>query len=448
MPPWKEDFDLYRMKRAFYDPSGYYELKKAPGSINRIVQKGSWTVIASACVGGLPDAPGEEHSPYNREGSLMTLRHKLDIPRGHETKKSQPPRTKHYAVNDVQFDPLRKAFVSSGADRRLRLWDLQNDDENDEDPNPLRQDLPPSRPKWTNKAFKPFDRVPHDLAFKPHTSILAVAEQQVRLYSLSQQKPEFLGYFPLYPDGAPHVVGSMAWGLEATSSHLFASSEPVEPAHLIGTHKAFDIQERKVVYQFDAAEAGDTLCVGSTGSTFALSTRAPGNRHIIRLYDIARRNGKATLKVNLEKFPVRYPGFEGEVTNSSFSPDGLLLALARNDNQTHVYDLRAVHRGPLYKFEHTGECQASDNRCLYGVVKAQWLHSVRSRRIALVTGGEDGCVRVWDPSISAADPKNGVAIAQANSDIGHFSLGDPYAGEHQLVIGDCSGEISVFDNII
>ena len=89
--------------------------------------------------------------------------------------------------------------------------------------------------------------------------------RQVRLYSLSQQKPEFLGYFPLFPDDAPHVVGSMAWGLEATSSHLFASSEPIEPAHLVGTHKAFDIQKNKVVYQFDAAEAGDTLCVGPTG---------------------------------------------------------------------------------------------------------------------------------------------------------------------------------------
>jgi hypothetical protein len=40
----------------------------------------------------------------------MTLRHELDIPKGHEVKKFQPPCTKYYAVNDIQFDPLRYVY--------------------------------------------------------------------------------------------------------------------------------------------------------------------------------------------------------------------------------------------------------------------------------------------------------------------------------------------------
>lgn len=127
----------------------------------------------------------------------MTLRHELDIPKGHEVKKFQPPRTKYYAVNDIQFDPLRyvprahlslcvndfphrKTFVSTGADCRLRLWSLQDDDEeeeDEEDPNDSQQDLPPRRPRWTNRTLKPYKNVPHDLAFKPYSSILAVAEK-------------------------------------------------------------------------------------------------------------------------------------------------------------------------------------------------------------------------------------------------------------------------------
>ncbi|KAF9475003.1 WD40 repeat-like protein [Pholiota conissans] len=450
MPLWREDFDLYRLKRAFYDPSGFYELKKAPGSINRIVQNGNWTVIASGCLGGLPDSEDEVPSPYNRAGSLMTLRHKLDIPKGHEAVKLHPSRTKYYAVNDVQFHPLKKVFVSTGADCRLRVWSLRGDDSDEEDrTSPLSPESPRSELKWINKkTHKQYKNVPHDLAFKPHSSILAVAEKLVRLHSLSTMIPETISSFSLHPIDAPHIVGAMAWGAESTSNHLFASSEPLDPTDFTGAHKAYDIQNKKIMYALNAMEAGDNICVGPTGTNLALSTRGAQNRHILRLYDIARQDPKATSTVYLEPFPVRYPGFEGEVNNSTISPDGLFLALARSDNQTHVYDMRFTYRGPLYRYEHTGECQASDKRSLYGVVKAQWIQSTRSHRLALVTGGEDGCVRVWDPNLSAVDPKNGVAIAQVNSDIGHFSLGDPFAGEHGLVVGDCSGEISVFDNTI
>ncbi|KAF8202254.1 hypothetical protein BJ912DRAFT_920642 [Pholiota molesta] len=403
MPPWKEDFDLYRLKRAFYDPNGFYELKKAPGSINRVVQKGSWTVIASGCLGGLPDEEDEEPNPHNREGSLMTLRHELDIPKGHEVKKFQPPCTKYYAVNDIQFDPLRKAFASTGADCRLRLWSLQDDDEDDEeeDPNNLEQDLPPRRPRWTSRTLKPYKNVPHDLAFKPYSSLLAVAEN-----------PEALGAFPLHPVEAPHIVGAMAWGSNPTSTHLFASSEPLDSNSTFeGVHKAYDVQEKKSLYSFDAKEAGDTLCIGPTGSNLALSTRGAGSRPILRLYDIARRDGKATSTVDLEPFL-----FGTRVLMAN--PDGLFLALARNDNQTHVYDMRYIHRGPLYRYEHIGECQASDKECLYGIVKAQWIQLCAS----------------LGSNLSATDPKNGTAIVQVNSDIGHFSLGDPFAGEHRLVV--------------
>jgi WD40 repeat protein len=158
--------------------------------------------------------------------------------------------------------------------------------------------------------------------------------------------------------------------------------------------------------------------------------------------------------MELEPFPIR-DDFEGEVNNASFSPDGTYLALARNDNCTHVYDRRMWGRGVIFEYRHDGESKAASQKDVYGVVKAQWVQSQATRRMALVTGGEDGkalfffqssfcfadrrlspigCVRMWDPTKAAKNPENGQVLAEVNSDIGHFSLGDPYNSENQLVV--------------
>jgi len=81
-------------------------------------------------------------------------------------------------------------------------------------------------------------------------------------------------------------------------------------------------------------------------------------------------------------------------------------------------------------------------------VKAQWVRSQATRRMALITGGEDGCIRMWDPTKAAQSPENGQVLAEVNSDVGHFSLGDPYTGENQLVVGDNAGEVTIFNNVV
>jgi len=201
------------------------------------------------------------------------------------------------------------------------------------------------------------------------------------------------------------------------------------------------------LYQFDASEAGDTLSLDPTGASLALSTRAPANKHLLRIYDTRRGLPKATHVMELERFPVR-DNFEGEVNHASFSPDNIFLALARNDNRTHVYDRRMWDRGVIFEYNHGGESKAASQKDAYGVVKAQWVQSQATRRMALVTGGEDGCVRMWDPSKAARGRENGQVLAEVNSDIGHFSLGDPYIGENQLVVGDNAGEFTIFNNVV
>jgi len=148
---------------------------------------------------------------------------------------------------------------------------------------------------------------------------------------------------------------------------------------------------------------------------------------------------------------------DGEVRAVSFSPDGLLLAISRSDDELHIYDSRFVGRSrePMMRFLHWGDdyCLGGDR---WGIVDAVWVNGWCGKGLGVITGGSDGessklnpsacspiylfvlvqkgCVRFWDVRRSADDISNGEVLAQPDSDIGHFSVGDPYNGEKPLVM--------------
>jgi len=82
----------------------------------------------------------------------------------------------------------------------------------------------------------------------------------------------------------------------------------------------------------------------------------------------------------------------------------------------------------------------------YGIVDAKWVETEtdRDRNLQLITGGLDGCIRIWDVMRSTDDPSNGRVIARMDSDIGCFSVGDKTNGEKTLVVGDCGNCVSIF----
>jgi hypothetical protein len=67
-----------------------------------------------------------------------------------------------------------------------------------------------------------------------------------------------------------------------------------------------------------------------------------------------------------------------------------------------VYDRRRLDR-VLFEYSHYGESKAASQKDVYGVVKAQWVQSQATRRMALITGGEDGKAFSFSPIICFAN---------------------------------------------
>ena len=130
------------------------------------------------------------------------------------------------------------------------------------------------------------------------------------------------------------------------------------------------------------------------GALLALCTRGAERSHMLRLYDIRSKNADAIRVIDLEPFPA---DIVGEVNSVAFSPDGIHLALARNDNHTHIYDSRKLNK-LLFDFEHSGPCRKSPGSESYGVVHAEWVEG-GSRRlpVGLLTGGHDGASIILHP---------------------------------------------------
>lgn len=75
----------------------------------------------------------------------------------------------------------------------------------------------------------------------------------------------------------------------------------------------------------------------------------------------------------------------------SFSPDGLLLAISRNDDELHIYDSRFMGRSrePMRRFLHWGDdyCLGGDR---WGIVDAVWVDGWCGKGLGVITGGSDG----------------------------------------------------------
>ncbi|KAG7443001.1 WD40 repeat-like protein [Guyanagaster necrorhizus] len=337
---------------------------------------------------------------------------------------------KYFSVNDIAFDAKSQRFASSGEDKNVRFWQFS-----------------PDIPGNSCEQIFHYDhtRVTHDIAFNPYslTPDLAVASSKLCIYTdifSDSRRHEELSIADRQP--GRHSVGAFVWGRGPTANSIFASSEPLSKSIAgVGYHKAWNpYEDPDPIYNFDdAQEAGDAMTINSEGSWLALFTAGEPEKHL-RLYDIRNRCNRASKHIFLDQPKAGRPDLE--VNCASFSPNDRFLAVSRNDNKTQVYDLRMLDKGVMEEFEHQDECKVTPGNVSFGIVHSEWVTLKSNGRMGLITGGEDGMVRMWDPTVSS---NNGTVLVEMNSDIAYFSIGDRLKGEYDLVVGDAQGIISVFD---
>ncbi|KAJ3800801.1 WD40-repeat-containing domain protein [Lentinula aff. detonsa] len=425
-------------------------------AINKIVQYKDRTIVASSVVGGYPDEPEESENAYNQPGTLVAwkgLEHV--VIKGHSRKHPFP---KNYTVNDVAIYPTSQIsddneeaadhiILSTGNDYKLQLWQQSEDGSYAQLPSPPR------------RGYKQAPGLqPIDITVKPGGGMFAVSGRQVILHS---ERPRRNGGHPswdsvelsLIPqEGNIHRSGPMKWGCGPTGSLLFASSESCGDNSGVGYHKAFDVRRRTEYFKFDLSEDGDALAVDAFGEKAAFITVKRNDDDMIededrtnaqrtlRIYDVRRMDGRRQAEVAHQ---VKLES--SEVNCASFSPDGIYLAVGKLDGRTLVYDSRFMDE-LLYDFEHHGPSLVSPGNDSYGITHLEW-RVLHQDRLALVTGGPDGCVRLWQPHWAPRITEQGRIVAQVNADVGYFTIGDRFQGEHELVVGDGDGAIYFFDGI-
>ena len=84
------------------------------------------------------------------------------------------------------------------------------------------------------------------------------------------------------------------------------------------------------------------------------------------------------------------PENELEVNKVSFSPDGILLAVARSDNSAYVYDTRYLKQKELYLLRHPGERASLGQGREYGMTAATWQTGIGGKGLGLITASIDG----------------------------------------------------------
>ncbi|KAH8115806.1 WD40-repeat-containing domain protein [Phellopilus nigrolimitatus] len=428
--------------------------KKTSGTITKIAQSHGDIAVASATSGGVPDTrtnqddPQPEVDAYNRDGNLLVWTgqefFKLKAHERNWIVSSHVGRelisheqTKVYTVNDIAFDPIRpRRLVSSGNDCAVRIWDLQNHVDESFDVRPQ------NRLDYTH--------APHDISFKPNSSVFAVScfDGNIHVHPRNDEHFE-LGVC----DPSASKPGTFLWGGTAANTGLhnllFASSESNDDENSC-SHVAFDVELQRQIYEFKIYDSGDSMALDPNGETLALIT-STSDSHTLSLFDVGRADGRRAFAELALPPQVHVPNLHAaqqdklEVSFAAFSPDSVLLALARTDDVTLVYDARFLGNGRPGGARPWACLRHPPSAAGYGTTGLHWVDGFARGSLGLVTAASDGCVRLWDVMRAPASEEESLVLAKLDNDIACFSVGDQYKNERRLVVGDCSGEVYIFD---
>ncbi|KLO15725.1 WD40 repeat-like protein [Schizopora paradoxa] len=454
--------------------------QKTSGVVNKIAQSNGIVAVASAASGGGSDGPNPSSLPeideYNRNGNLVFWQGEKFVPPESHTLggESIPGRThfrrwrgtstehgtsrdedgmipKYYTINDVAFDPQNgHNMLTSGNDCYVRVWEVHKS--------------VGEKPLHTQDMLQlKFMDVVNDIQFHPGCGtsdpLVAVSCYDGRIHLIEGYRSNQRDVIEVKSGHGKEYqkAGMFLWaaqrpevGTRNSDSRIFASSEAPEDSGAKCQHGCYDANTRGCLYKFSNEDSGDTMALNSQGETLALVTS--GTHKTLGLYDVAKGERTTTKTANIPSKDSR-PNALWEVNAARFSPDNVLLALGLSDDRVLIYDTRFIstNRGPCMTYDL--ERGLRDGEEHYGVTALEWVPGYYGNRgLGLLTGGSDGCVRLWDVGQGHNpedigwiediwSPEN--VIALCDHGIASASLGRNRE-EYRLVVGDVGGEVYVF----
>ncbi len=139
----------------------------------------------------------------------------------------------------------------------------------------------------------------------------------------------------------------------------------------------------------DVAKEGNIFCTGGTDKKVAV---------------IDARSGKKPVVLILNYSNAKYNSNRVELQGVLFSPSSTLIAAASNRNDVIIFDVRGAPI-PLFQLNHKypqsgfTELPAPEENELQGAYRMCWSPFGNE----LISGGEDGCIRIWNCSNSESE---------------------------------------------
>ncbi|KAG8832724.1 hypothetical protein FRC17_000820 [Serendipita sp. 399] len=374
------------------------------------------------------------------------------------------------SVLDVEFDPARpKRFLSSGNDMKVLAWNLEEIPTNlEETPKEL---CVTSLPALT----KHFNAQPHHICFSPsrshwgteqaRTSTVAISDSEGKINIECFTRETIVCSVDKHPG---RQVSSLCWGFNRTENVVFGGTEysDFKGGIAAGSQAGFlvlpngDRSDGKYTNSQDEVEQ---LALNPQGDIIASLTKTCDRSNIRCAGRLTRKKQNPNLIGSVE-----LPAFAssdrideaGSVVSLAWSPCGTYIAVSRDDDFIDVFDSRLLVPQPLMRLKHETpnvqrmkrpavDLQGNASRCCrvsckfpeHGVTGMRWVEGTGYYGgLGLVSGGSDGCVRLWD--IRQVD--SNIILAHLETEVASMSIGDVSERECPLIVGDNDGLVQLF----